>query len=84
MTRYKNIKSNAQFNLFANTENEEQEVVADFEVKPAKAPSQQQPKKVEKEHDSGFDKLKPLANQKAFRFPIRAPYPCTAFRNRRR
>lgn len=68
MTRYKNIKSNAQFNLFANTENEEQEVVADFEVKPAKAPSQQQSKKVEKEHDGGFDKLKPLANQKAFRF----------------
>lgn len=66
MTKYKNIQSNAQFNLFADSENEEKEVVADFEVKPAKAPAQQAHKAVG--NNDEFEALKPAAAKKTFRF----------------
>ena len=41
MTRYKNINSGAQYNLFAEEKSVEKEVIADFEVKPAKAPTEE-------------------------------------------
>ena len=41
MTRYKNINSGAQYNLFAEEKSVEKEVIADFEVKPAKAPAEE-------------------------------------------
>ena len=41
MTRYKNIKANAQYNLFDGDSAVENESVAEFEVKPAVKPVSQ-------------------------------------------
>lgn len=69
MTRYKNI-SNGQYNLFGNEEPEETktDVVADFEVKPAKAPQKEEFKENTGEEISNFDALKSVTSAPSFRF----------------
>ena len=51
MTRYKNIKANAQYNLFDGDSAVENESVAEFEVKPAVKPVSQ--KRQEDKEDVG-------------------------------
>ena len=66
MTRYKNINSGAQYNLFAEEKSVEKEVIADFEVKPAKAPAEE--KKVADDDAQAFSALTSVKAAPSFRF----------------
>ena len=66
MTRYKNINSGAQYTLFAEEKSVEKEVIADFEVKPAKAPTEE--KKVAEDDAQAFSALTSVKAAPSFRF----------------
>lgn len=67
MTKTKTIQNNVQYTLFGGESEAETEVIAEFEVKPAKMP-QPAPMEQKPVYDDAFDAVKPAPSVSAFRF----------------